>query len=91
MACNVPSIATKVGGVPELIQNDENGMLFEVGDIAGMSEAGVELLSDPGRLDEMAAEARRTAQAKFCASRIIPHYERFYHDVIRASPQPSAG
>jgi N-acetyl-alpha-D-glucosaminyl L-malate synthase BshA len=91
MACNVPSIATKVGGVPELIENDENGLLFDVGDIAGMAEAGVELLSDSDRLDEMAAEARRTAQAKFCASRIIPHYERFYHEVIRSSARPSAG
>ncbi len=56
-----------------------------------MSEAAIELLSDAGRLDEMAAEARRTAQAKFCASRIIPHYERFYDSVIRSSPPSSVG
>src|ERR1700733_3551749 len=91
MACGVPTIGTRVGGVPELIENDENGLLFEVGDIAGMSEAAIELLSDAGRLDEMAAAARRTAQDKFCASRIIPHYERFYDSVIRSSPERSAG
>jgi glycosyltransferase involved in cell wall biosynthesis len=91
MACFVPSIATRVGGIPELIEHDENGLLFEVGDVAGMSDAGVELLSEAGRLEEMAAEARRTAQAKFCASRIIPHYERFYHSMIHASSQRSAG
>ncbi|HTV09866.1 MAG TPA: glycosyltransferase, partial [Candidatus Aquilonibacter sp.] len=91
MACCVPSIATRVGGVPELIQHDDNGLLFEVGDIAGMSESAIELLSDPDRLEEMAVEARRTAQAKFCASRIIPVYERFYHDVVRSSPKLSAG
>jgi N-acetyl-alpha-D-glucosaminyl L-malate synthase BshA len=101
MACHVPTIATRVGGIPELIDNGTskdgsnggiaNGLLFEVGDIAGMSEAAIELLSDPGRLDEMAAEARRTAQARFCASRIIPHYESFYQNVITSSAQRSKG
>ncbi len=85
MACCVPAIATRVGGVPELIEHDENGLLFEVGDIAGMSDAAIELLSDPARLEDMAQSARRTAQAKFCASRIIPLYERFYHEVINAA------
>jgi N-acetyl-alpha-D-glucosaminyl L-malate synthase BshA len=85
MACCVPAIATRVGGVPELIEHDENGLLFEVGDIAGMSDAAVELLTDSARLEDMAQSARRTAQAKFCASRIIPLYERFYHDVVRAA------
>ena len=91
MACCVPSIATRVGGVPELIEDDENGLLFEVGDIAGMSESAIELLSDPAWLDDMAASARRTAQAKFCASRIIPHYERFYQSVIHSSPHLAPG
>ncbi len=33
MACSVPTIATRVGGVPELVHDGENGLLFEVGDI----------------------------------------------------------
>jgi N-acetyl-alpha-D-glucosaminyl L-malate synthase BshA len=91
MACHVPSIATRVGGVPELIDDGKNGLLFEVGDIAGMSESAIELLSDGTALDEMAAAARKTAQDHFCASRIIPLYERFYESIIAAPPRPAAG
>jgi L-malate glycosyltransferase len=82
MACCVPAIATRVGGVPELIEHNRNGMLFEVGDITGMYEAAVELLSDSDRLEQMAVAARRTAQDHFCASRIIPRYEAFYQQIL---------
>ncbi len=91
MACCVPAIATRVGGVPELIEHEENGLLFDVGDVAGMSDAAIDLLADSARLEEMAQAARRTAQAKFCASRIIPLYERFYHSVVHARPATSTG
>jgi len=87
MACSVPSIATRVGGVPELIQDQGtpdqiNGLLFDVGDINSMSEAAIALLSDESRLSVMSASARRTAQDRFCASRIIPLYENYYDRVI---------
>ena len=82
MACNVPSIATRVGGVPELIQHGDNGLLFEVGDIDSMSEAAISLLSDQHRLEAMAKAGRKTAQDHFCASRVIPLYEDYYDRVI---------
>lgn len=82
MACSVPTIATRVGGVPELIQNGTNGCLFEVSDVEGMSQTAVTLLKDPERLATMAATARRTAQDHFCASRIIPLYEEYYREIL---------
>jgi len=82
MACHVPAIATRVGGVPELIDDKRNGLLFDVGDVTGMYEAAVDLLSDPDRLQQMGDAARRTAQDHFCASRIIPLYENFYQRII---------
>jgi N-acetyl-alpha-D-glucosaminyl L-malate synthase BshA len=85
MACRVPSISTNVGGVPELIDDGVNGFLFEVGDINGMAATAIDLLGDPTRLDEMSMAARRTAQDHFCASRIIPHYERYYQQVLDRS------
>jgi hypothetical protein len=49
-----------------------------------MAEGAIWLLSDSARLEAMATAARRTAQEHFCASRIIPHYERYYQQIVDA-------
>ncbi len=82
MACRVPTIATNVGGVPELIEDGVDGRLFPVGDVDGMANAAAELLLDPAKLEAMATAARRTAQQRFCASKVIPVYERYYERVL---------
>jgi N-acetyl-alpha-D-glucosaminyl L-malate synthase BshA len=82
MACGVPSIATRVGGVPELIEDGVNGLLFAVGDTQAMAEAAVALLGDEARLQAMAAAARKTASDHFCSSKIIPRYEAYYERVL---------
>jgi len=82
MACRVPAIATRVGGVPELIDDQITGLLFPVGDVEAMSTAAIDLLHDEPRLRTMADAARKTAQDRFCASRIIPLYEEYYQRVI---------
>jgi N-acetyl-alpha-D-glucosaminyl L-malate synthase BshA len=82
MACKVPSIATEVGGIPELIEDGVNGRLFPVGDVDGMAKAAVELLSDDAKHAAMAAAGRQTAQQRYCASKIIPLYEAFYERVL---------
>jgi len=85
MACRVPTIATRVGGVPELIDDGINGRLLSVGDVEGMASAAVELLRDPDGYQAMAEAARRTAQTRYCASKILPLYERFYENVLNGS------
>ena len=94
MACSVPSIATRVGGVPELIDDGAgpqggpaNGMLFPVGDIEAMAEAAIALLRDTPRLNAMATAARKTASDRFCSSRIIPLYEQYYERVLARSTE----
>jgi L-malate glycosyltransferase len=89
MACGVPTIATRVGGVPELIDNGVNGFLFPVGDVEGMAQAAIELLTNPAALEQMAHAARKTAQDHFCASRIIPLYEEYYERVIARTAAPT--
>jgi N-acetyl-alpha-D-glucosaminyl L-malate synthase BshA len=85
MACKVPSIATRVGGVPELIDDGVTGLLYKVGDVDGMAQGALSLLSDRARLETMREEARRTAQKRFCASLVVPQYVRYYAQVLAKS------
>ncbi|HLJ27590.1 MAG TPA: N-acetyl-alpha-D-glucosaminyl L-malate synthase BshA [Candidatus Angelobacter sp.] len=82
MACEVPAIATSVGGVPEVIEHGKSGFLAEVGDVESMARYAIEILSDEKRLREMGKIARWEAQSQFCSSRIIPEYEKFYERVL---------
>jgi len=90
MACSVPAIATRVGGVPELIEDQVNGLLFNVGDVDLMANAAISLLRDEARLDQLARAARKTAQDRFCSSHIIPLYEDYYHHVIARTKPPKS-
>jgi L-malate glycosyltransferase len=82
MACKVPSIATRVGGVPELIDDRETGLLFDVGDVEAMATGALALLGNPARLEAMRDAARKAAQKRFCASLVVPQYVRFYEQVL---------
>jgi N-acetyl-alpha-D-glucosaminyl L-malate synthase BshA len=82
MACKVPSIATRVGGVPELIDDGETGLLFKVGDVDAMAKGAVGLLNDRSRLEAMREAGRKTAQTRFCATLVVPQYVRYYEAVI---------
>jgi L-malate glycosyltransferase len=82
MACEVPAVATNVGGVPEVIEHGRTGFLAPVGDVETMARCAIEILSDEKRLREMGMLARWEAQAKFCSTRIIPEYEAFYKRVL---------
>src|SRR5947209_2779539 len=86
MACEVPAIATNVGGLPEVVEHRKTGFLAEVGDVESMAGFAIEVLSDDKKLREMGKLARFEAQARFCASKIIPQYEQFYQRILeRAS------
>jgi N-acetyl-alpha-D-glucosaminyl L-malate synthase BshA len=82
MACKVPSVATRVGGVPELIDDGETGLLYPVGDIDGMALGALSLLKDRDRLAAMRDAGRKTAQKRFCSSLVVPQYVRYYEAVL---------
>lgn len=85
MACKVVPIATRVGGIPEVIEHGRNGFLGEVGDVATMAQYAIDLLDDEERLAQIGVQARATAQARFCSTKIVPHYEGFYRRVLERS------
>ena len=85
MACEVVPIATRVGGVPEVIEHGKSGYLADVGDVDTMARYAIELLNDEPRLREMGREARVMAKSRFCASKIVPQYEEFYRRVLERS------
>jgi N-acetyl-alpha-D-glucosaminyl L-malate synthase BshA len=85
MACKVPAIATRVGGVPELIDDGVTGLLYPVGNVEGMAAGALSLLNDPPRLQAMRDAARQAAQKRFCANLVVPRYVRYYEQVLAAN------
>lgn len=82
MACEVPVIATNVGGLPELIHSGEDGCLVAPHDVAAMTRCALELLREPERGRAMGRRARETAKARYCSTLIIPRYEAFYRKLL---------
>ncbi len=81
MACGVPPVATRVGGLPELVTHGVDGFLEAVGDIEAHAARATELLQNESLFRRMAVAARVTAETQFCTSLIIPKYEKYYEEV----------
>ena len=78
MSCAVPVVASRVGGLPEVVVDGVSGRLLPVGDIAGMTAAALGILEDRSVAQRMGREGRRIAQECFEASAIVPHYLEVY-------------
>lgn len=85
MACEVPVIATDVGGLRELVQPGEDACLVAPRDVEAMTRCTLEILSHPERARQMGRRARENARARFCSTLIIPKYEAFYQQVLERS------
>jgi L-malate glycosyltransferase len=88
MACEVPVVVSRVGGLPEVVEEGEVGFLVEPYHVDEMARCAVEILGSEERRREMGKKARLLAKKRFCASKIIPQYERFYEKVISAGGNP---
>lgn len=82
MACEVPVIASRVGGVPEVVNDGETGFLSEVGDIEKMAEDAARLLADADLRRNMGRRARELALARYQTDIVIPQYIEFYEKVL---------
>ena len=82
MACGVPVVASRVGGLPEVIEDGVSGILHPPDALDEMAASGVALLTDPPRHRRVAEAARRRVQETFCAERVVPMYEECYRRVV---------
>jgi L-malate glycosyltransferase len=78
LACGVPVVASRVGGLPEVVRDGETGALRPPGDVDAMSRAALEILGDQARWDAMSRAAAADARSRFALADIVARYEDLY-------------
>lgn len=82
LSCGVPVVASRVGGLPEVVTEGENGFLAALGDTAGLADAVGCLIDDDALHARMSAQARALAVERFRATPMIDRYEAYYRKVL---------
>ena len=82
MASGAPVVASNAGGLPEVIPHGEAGYLLEPGDVAGMTEGAMAILSDPDRWKAFSEAGRAVAVERFSSERVVGLYEDYCQGVI---------
>lgn len=91
MACEAPVVASRVGGLPEVITDGESGFLHDPEDVDGMAASALRLLSDDALHRRIARGGLRAVHERFCAEEVVPRYEAFYEEVLaRNAPAAAA-
>jgi glycosyltransferase involved in cell wall biosynthesis len=78
MSLGIPTVATRVGGTPEIVADGETGKLVESNDLLGFTRAIQELLEDRGALCKMSQRAKTRFEERFSAEQMVQQYERCY-------------
>jgi hypothetical protein len=77
-----PSIATAVGGIPEVIEDGRSGLLVPFGDADGLARAAERLIADPRLRQRLGRAAQARAKSHFSAERIVPTYIELYRKLV---------
>ena len=86
MACEVPVVASRVGGLPEVIEHGVSGFLHAPDDIDAMACSAVSVLTDATLHERVATAARDRVADRFCSDRVVPMYEAYYEQVLERAP-----
>ncbi len=84
MCFGCPSVATRVGGIPEVIEHGQSGLLVPSKDLDALAAALNQLIEDPDLRRRLGESARQRADALFSAQVIVPQYETLYRRAIAA-------
>jgi glycosyltransferase involved in cell wall biosynthesis len=84
-ACEVPVIATRIGGIPEVVVDGETGFLSDIADTEKMSDDVMKFLKDEEMRLAYGAKARELAVSRYGSDLIIPQYIDFYEKVLGAA------
>ena len=84
MAAGVPTVATRVGGTPEAMQDDVNGLLVAPGDPKALATAILRLLADPSLAARLGAAARQSVSERFSMERMVSDTEQLYYSLLEA-------
>ena len=82
MACGVPVVASRVGGLPEVVEDGVTGFLHPPDDLQGLAGSTLRLLTDEPLHARLSDAAAASARARFCDDRIVPMYEAFYQEIL---------
>jgi N-acetyl-alpha-D-glucosaminyl L-malate synthase BshA len=82
LAAGVPVVASRVGGLPEVVRDGEDGFLHAVGDVEAMAASAARLVDDPDLRVRLGAAARARAVADFRAEPAVDRYEAVYRRVL---------
>ncbi|MDR2561399.1 MAG: N-acetyl-alpha-D-glucosaminyl L-malate synthase BshA [Holophagales bacterium] len=86
MSHGAPIVASRAGGIPEVVRDGVDGYLSDVGDITGMAESVSRLLADPELRQNMGRSAKKRALNDFAEGPIVEQYEEIYRKVLSGKP-----
>jgi len=89
-ACELPVIATRIGGIPEVVSDGETGFLSEIGDVEKMAADTIKLLRDDDMRRAFGKRGREMAVERYSTEKIIPEYITFYENVLHRSKTAAA-
>ena len=89
-ACEVPVVATRIGGIPEVVNDGESGFLSEVGDVDKMSVDTLKLLGDENMRRAFGEKGRELAVSRYSTEKIIPQYIAFYEKIVKKAKTAAA-
>ncbi len=90
-ACELPVIATRIGGIPEVVSDGETGFLSDVGDVVKMADDTIKLVRDADMRLAFGKRGRELAVERYSTEKIIPQYIAFYESVLNKSRVATAG